>query len=63
MEILGHESGVLNDEIVEGKGLFTKGTGKGYTRYCEWEGLANPETSADRISVQINKDGSVSRKE
>lgn len=60
METLGHEAGVLNDETSENKGLFTKGTGKGYTRYCEWEGLAHPESPQDRIPIKVNSDGSVS---
>lgn len=60
MEILGHEQGVLNDEIVGGKGLFTKGTGKGYSRYCEWSGLNNPETAKDRTPINIAADGTIS---
>lgn len=60
MEVLGHQAGVLNDEINDSKGLFTKGTGKGYTRYCEWEELAIPELPQDRIPIIITKDGSVS---
>lgn len=63
MEILGHEQGVLNDEIVGGKGLFTKGTGKGYSRYCEWSELANPETVKDRTPINIAPDGTISVRE
>ncbi len=47
METLGHELGVLNDGVSGGKGLFTKGTGRGYSRYSEWEGLAHPDSSSD----------------
>lgn len=60
MEILGHETGVLNDEIVGGKGLFTKGTGRGYSRYCEWEGLSHPETAKDRMPINIAANGTIS---
>lgn len=63
MEIVGHQAGVLNDEVDDkGKGVFTKGTGKGYTRYCEWEGLAHPEKAEDRLPITIDSKGNISIK-
>ena len=56
MEAIGLESGVLNDFLskdAKGKGLFMKGTGKGYQRYIEWEGLAKPTLFSDRIPIFI----------
>ena len=60
METLGHELGVLNDGVIGEKGLFTKGTGRGYARYSEWEGLAHPESSSDRIPIKVSNDGTIS---
>lgn len=60
METLGHELGVLNDGVSGEKGLFTKGTGRGYARYSEWEGLAHPESSSDRIPIKVSNDGTIS---
>jgi len=60
METLGHEVGVLNDGAESGKGLFTKGTGRGYSRYCEWEGLAHPESPKDRIPINVSSNGTIS---
>ena len=60
METLGHELGVLNDGVAGEKGLFTKGTGRGYARYCEWEGLAHPESPKNRIPIKVNNDGIIS---
>ena len=63
MEAVGLEAGVLNDSLPKdpkGKGLFIKGTGKGYKRYIEWEGLANPTLPKDRIPIVI--EGSLIRK-
>ena len=57
MEAVGLEAGVLNDALpkdIKGKGLFMKGTGKGYQRYIEWDGLANPTTIENRIPIYIN---------
>lgn len=62
MEVLGHESGVLNDAVDDNKGVFTKGTGKGYSRYCEWSGLAHPKTVEDRVPIVISADGKISAK-
>lgn len=53
MEVLGQESGVLNDSVPDKKGLFTKGTGKGYSRYCEWSELFAPKKEADRIPIIV----------
>lgn len=63
MEAVGLESGVLNDLLPKdpkGKGLFIKGTGKGYQRYIEWENLFNPTSINDRIPIII--DGTTIRK-
>lgn len=60
METLGHELGVLNDGVSGEKGLFTKGTGRGYSRYSEWEGLAYPESIEDRIPIKVSNDGTIS---
>ena len=63
MEAIGLESGVLNDFLstdAKGKGLFMKGTGKGYQRYIEWDGLASPTVFSDRIPIFI--DGNIIRK-
>lgn len=54
MEILGHKLGVLNDQAGNGnKGIFTKGTGIGYNRYCEWDELNHPSKYEDRIPIEI----------
>ncbi|MCM1265683.1 MAG: hypothetical protein NC200_05735 [Candidatus Gastranaerophilales bacterium] len=53
MEVLGQESGVLNDAVVDKKGVFTKGTGKGYIRYCEWDGLYKPKQESERIPIEV----------
>lgn len=64
MEVVGHQAGVLNDEVdSKGKDVFTKGTGRGYSRYCEWEGLAHPESPQDRIPISIKSDGTISVRE
>lgn len=60
METLGHELGVLNDGVSGEKGLFTKGTGRGYSRYSEWEGLAHPESIENRIPIKVSNDGTIS---
>ncbi|DAA95588.1 TPA: hypothetical protein CPT80_05660 [Candidatus Gastranaerophilales bacterium HUM_9] len=60
METIGHELGVLNDGVSGEKGLFTKGTGRGYSRYSEWEGLAYPESIEDRIPIKVSNDGTIS---
>ena len=60
METIGHELGVLNDGVSGEKGLFTKGTGRGYARYSEWEGLAHPESIEDRIPIKVSNDGTIS---
>lgn len=60
METIGHELGVLNDGVSGEKGLFTKGTGRGYSRYSEWEGLAHPESIEDRIPIKVSNDGTIS---
>lgn len=60
MEVLGHQMGVLNDDSGSNKGLFTKGSGRGYTRYCEWSGLANPESPEDRMPITISNNGTIS---
>lgn len=60
METLGHELGVLNDGVSGEKGLFTKGTGRGYARYSEWEGLAHPESIENRIPIKVSNDGTIS---
>ena len=52
--------GVLNDGVIGEKGLFTKGTGRGYARYSEWECLAHPESSSDRIPIKVSNDGTIS---
>lgn len=63
MEIVGHQAGVLNDEVDnKGKGVFTKGTGWGYSRYCEWDKLAQPESPQERIPITISADGTISVK-
>lgn len=59
MEVLGHEMGVLNDDSNDEKGLFTKGSGRGYARYCEWSGLEKPSKQEDRIPITISKDGTI----
>lgn len=60
METIGHELGVLNDGVSGEKGLFTKGTGRGYSRYSEWEGLAHPESIENRIPIKVSNDGTIS---
>lgn len=60
METIGHELGVLNDGVSGEKGLFTKGTGRGYARYSEWEGLAHPESIENRIPIKVSNDGTIS---
>ena len=60
MEVLGHQAGVLNDDSGSDKGLFTKGSGRGYARYCEWNGLANPELPEDRVPIIVSSDGIIS---
>lgn len=60
MEILGHQMGVLNDDSNDEKGLFTKGSGRGYARYCEWDKLVQPSQLEDRIPITISKDGTIS---
>jgi len=61
MEALAIEAGVLNDELpddIKGKGLFIKGTGRGYSRYIEWDKLAHPSSREDRIPIVV-KNGKV----
>ncbi len=59
MEVLGQECGVLNDALEKDtKGLFTKGTGQQYARYCEWNQLNTPTSIDDRIPIFV-KDGIV----
>ena len=54
MEVLGQECGVLNDALEkDAKGIFTKGTGQHYRRYCEWEGLNAPKSFEDRIPIYV----------
>ena len=56
MEAIGIEAGVLYDNLPQdqkGKGLFIKGTGKGYSRYIEWNELASPTKKSDRINIKV----------
>ena len=56
MEAVAIEGGVLNDELpndLKGKGLFMKGTGKGYSRYIEWDNLAKHTSRTDRIPIVV----------